>query len=36
MIYQNPAQALLPFAIFGVLAAVFVYLAVKITKWKEL
>lgn len=36
MIYQNPAQALLPFAIFGVLAAVFVYLAIKITKWKEL
>jgi len=36
MIYQNPTQALVPFAILGVLAAVFVYLAIKITKWKEL
>jgi ABC-2 type transport system permease protein len=36
MIYQNPVQALLPFAIFGALAVVFVYLAVRMTKWKEL
>lgn len=36
MIYQNPAQALLPFLILGVLAAAFIYLAVRVTKWKEL
>ncbi|MDI6642736.1 MAG: ABC transporter permease [Candidatus Hodarchaeaceae archaeon] len=36
MIYQNPAQALVPFVILGVLAVVFVYLAIKVTKWKEL
>jgi ABC-2 type transport system permease protein len=36
MIYRNPAQALVPFLLFGALAVVFVALAVKVTKWKEL
>lgn len=36
MIYQSPAQALLPFVILGVLAVIFICLAIKITKWKEL
>jgi len=36
MIYQNPAQAAGAFVLFGILAVVFVALAVKVTKWKEL
>lgn len=35
MIYGNPQDALGPFVLFGVLAAGFIVLAVKVTKWKE-
>lgn len=35
MIYQNPAQAAVPFLILGILAVAFIYFAIKTTKWKE-
>ncbi len=35
MINRNPLEAAPAFAIFGVLAVVFVLLASKVTKWKE-
>ncbi|MEW6221874.1 MAG: hypothetical protein AB1476_00925 [Candidatus Hadarchaeota archaeon] len=34
--FKNPAQVLVPFVLFGALTVVFVALAVKATKWKEL
>jgi len=36
MILDNPSQAYVPFLVMGVLAAVFICIATKITKWKEL
>ncbi len=35
MILDNPSQASVPFLILAVLAAVFISIAVKVTKWKE-
>ncbi len=35
MIFDNVGDAVLPFVILGVLAVIFVALAVKVTKWKE-
>jgi ABC-2 type transport system permease protein len=36
MIYHNPAQSLIPFMILGAFAIIFVMIAMKVTKWKEL
>jgi ABC-2 type transport system permease protein len=36
MIYQNPSNAILAFIIVGSLAVIFILLAAKITRWKEL
>ncbi|KXB06873.1 hypothetical protein AKJ54_01020 [candidate division MSBL1 archaeon SCGC-AAA382K21] len=35
MIHGNPSQASIPFVILGVLAVVFLGIAIKVTKWKE-
>lgn len=35
MIYRNPSQSMIPFAILGIFALIFVYLAVRVTKWRE-
>ncbi len=35
MIYGNPEGAVLPFAIFAVLAVVFVFVGIRMTKWGE-
>ena len=36
MILDNPSQAKVPFLVMGILAVVFICIATKITKWKEL
>jgi ABC-2 type transport system permease protein len=36
MIYQNPQASLIPFLVMGVMAIIFILLAIKVTKWKEL
>ncbi|MDI6856062.1 MAG: ABC transporter permease [Candidatus Thermoplasmatota archaeon] len=36
MIYQNPAEACVAFLVLGSLAIIFVLLAIKVTKWKDL
>lgn len=36
MILDNPSQAKVPFLVMGILAVVFIGIATKITKWKEL
>jgi len=36
MIHKNPALSLIPFLILGIFAIIFITIAVKVTKWKEL
>lgn len=36
MVYKNPSQSLTGFAVLGTFAVVFILVAMKVTKWKEL
>lgn len=36
MVLDNPAQASLSFLVLGALAAVFAWVAVRVTRWREL
>lgn len=36
MIYQNPGEAVIAFVVIGIFALIFVILAIKTTKWKDL